>query len=210
MPLIRLDKVSINFGTQVILEDVNLSIKRGQKLGLLGRNGTGKSTLMKLIADDIKPDGGERWLRSGTKVSWLEQNLPLGDKLTVYDMVASGLEKTGELLKRYHHLITDYSNERQMVFLSSNPELEHHELFLTAGRNTDAEAKIIQQISFHVDSLEEVRQFHERFIADEVTIDSIVTHGNTASIYFRDPELNRLEKEHGEFYKPDPLLESMI
>ena len=89
--------------------------------------------------------------------------------------------------------VTDYSNERQMVFLSSNPELEHHELFLTAGRNTDAEAKIIQQISFHVDSLEDVRQFHERFIADEVTIDSIVTHGNTASIYFRDPELNRLE-----------------
>lgn len=111
MPLIRLDKVSINFGTQVILEEVNLSIKRGQKLGLLGRNGTGKSTLMKLIANDIEPDSGERWLRSGVKVAWLEQNLPLGDELTVYDMVASGLEKTGELLKQYHRLITDYNNE---------------------------------------------------------------------------------------------------
>ena len=111
MPLIRLDKVSINFGTQVILEEVNLSIKRGQKLGLLGRNGTGKSTLMKLIANDIEPDSGERWLRSGVKIAWLEQNLPLGDELTVYDMVASGLEKTGELLKQYHRLITDYNNE---------------------------------------------------------------------------------------------------
>lgn len=111
MPLIRLDKVSINFGTQVILEEVNLSIKRGQKLGLLGRNGTGKSTLMKLIANDIEPDSGERWLRPGVKVAWLEQNLPLGDELTVYDMVASGLEKTGELLKQYHRLITDYDNE---------------------------------------------------------------------------------------------------
>ena len=111
MPLIRLDKVSINFGTQVILEEVNLSIKRGQKLGLLGRNGTGKSTLMKLIANDIEPDSGERWLRSGVKVAWLEQNLPLGDELTVYDMVASGLEKNGELLKQYHRLITDYNNE---------------------------------------------------------------------------------------------------
>ena len=111
MPLIRLDKVSINFGTQVILEEVNLSIKRGQKLGLLGRNGTGKSTLMKLIANDIEPDSGERWLRSGVKVAWLEQNLPLGDELTVYDMVASGLEKTGELLKQYHRLIADYNNE---------------------------------------------------------------------------------------------------
>ena len=111
MPLIRLDKVSINFGTQVILEEVNFSIKRGQKLGLLGRNGTGKSTLMKLIANDIEPDSGERWLRSGVKIAWLEQNLPLGDELTVYDMVASGLEKTGELLKQYHRLITDYNNE---------------------------------------------------------------------------------------------------
>lgn len=90
-------------------------------------------------------------------------------------------------------VVTDYSTERQMVFLSSKPELEHHELFLTVGRNTDADAKIVQQISFHVDSLNEIRQFHEKFTADKVPIDSIVTHGNTASIYFRDPEGNRLE-----------------
>ena len=61
MPLIRLDKISVNFGTQIILDEITLTIKRGQKFGLLGRNGTGKSTLMKLISGDIMPDDGERW-----------------------------------------------------------------------------------------------------------------------------------------------------
>jgi ABC transport system ATP-binding/permease protein len=111
MPLIRLDKISVNFGTQIILDEVNLTIKKGQKFGLLGRNGTGKSTLMKLISGDIMPDDGERWLKPGTKISWLEQTLPIGSELTVYDVVAGGLEKTGELLKDYHRVIANYGNE---------------------------------------------------------------------------------------------------
>lgn len=100
MPLIRLDKISLNFGTHILLDDVNFEIKRGSRIGLLGRNGAGKTTLMKLVAGVIYPDGGERWIRPGVKVAWLEQSLPNADEQTVYDFVADGLAEVGALLKR--------------------------------------------------------------------------------------------------------------
>ena len=110
MPLVRLDKVSLNFGTHVVLDEVNFMLKKGSRLGLLGRNGAGKTTLMKILTGSVTPDGGERWLRSGVEVTWLEQSLPEADGQTVYDMVADGLAEIGELLKQYHHLTMDYEN----------------------------------------------------------------------------------------------------
>jgi len=110
MPLIRIDKVSLNFGTHVLLDEVEFILEKGSKIGLLGRNGAGKTTLMKIIAGSILPDGGDRWIRPGVEVAWLEQSLPDADNQTVYDMVAGGLSKVGELLQQYHHLITDYQH----------------------------------------------------------------------------------------------------
>ena len=110
MPLLRLDKISLNFGTHVLLDHVDFQITKGQRIGLLGRNGAGKTTLMKIIAGSVKPDGGERWLRPGIQVAWLEQSLPVADNQTVYDTVADGLAEVGELLKQYHHLIADYEH----------------------------------------------------------------------------------------------------
>lgn len=75
-----------------------------------------------------------------------------------------------------------------MVFLSSRPEAEHHELVLMGGRTAGRKAKLLQQLSFHVDSLEELRRFHRAFKDEGVEISTTVTHGNTASIYFLDPE----------------------
>ena len=110
MPLVRLDKVALNFGTHILLDDVDFTLKKGSKIGLLGRNGAGKTTFMKVIAGSMQPDSGERWLRPGVEVAWLEQSLPVADEQSVYDMVAGGLEEVGELLKQYHHMIADYEN----------------------------------------------------------------------------------------------------
>ncbi len=107
MPLLRLNKVSVSFGTHVLLDEVDLVLKAGDKIGLLGRNGTGKSTLIKVIAGLTVPDSGERWLRSSVRVALLEQVLPVADDQTVYDVVASGLHRVGDLLKRFHHIIQD-------------------------------------------------------------------------------------------------------
>jgi ATP-binding cassette subfamily F protein uup len=105
MPLLRLDSVHLHYGTQVLLDNVNLSITRGEKLGLLGRNGAGKTTLLKLLAGELTPDAGERWVRPGVRIARLQQTLPEADQLSVYDAVAAGLADAGRLLSEYHHLI---------------------------------------------------------------------------------------------------------
>lgn len=105
MPLLRLDRVDLHFGTHVILDGVSLNLDAGDRLGLLGRNGAGKSTLFKVFSGEITPDDGERWLAPTAKLARLEQELPGADDQSVYDNIASGLANVGALLSQYHHLI---------------------------------------------------------------------------------------------------------
>ena len=107
MPLLRLDTASLHYGTQVLLDEVDLTITRGDRLGLLGRNGTGKTTLLKILAGELQPDSGERWLRPGVRLARLQQELPEGDELSVYEVVASGLADAGRLVAEYHRLVHD-------------------------------------------------------------------------------------------------------
>ena len=107
MPLLRLDQISVHYGTHALLDEASLTLHKENKIGLLGRNGAGKSTLMKVIAGKIIPDSGERWLRPGTEVAWLDQSLPDANEQSVYDVVAGGLHEIGELLKRYHHAVSN-------------------------------------------------------------------------------------------------------
>jgi ABC transport system ATP-binding/permease protein len=107
MPLLRLDAASLHYGTQILLDNVDLSITKGDKLGLLGRNGTGKTTLLKILAGELAPDSGERWLRPGVRLARLQQTLPEADEFTVYELVAAGLPEAGQLLAEYHRLVQD-------------------------------------------------------------------------------------------------------
>lgn len=115
MPLLKLDAVHLNYGTQVLLDGVDLTINRGDKLGLLGRNGAGKSTLLKLLSGDIAPDDGERWLRPGVRIARLEQDLPDADALSVYEVVASGLPEAGRLLSEYHQLVVSAEPDMEQL-----------------------------------------------------------------------------------------------
>ena len=107
MELLRLDQASLAYGTQVLLDGVDLALRKGDRLGLLGRNGAGKTSLLKVLAGEQEPDSGSRWLRPGTHLARLSQKLPPGDAVTVYDAVAGGLAEVGELLSRYHRLAQD-------------------------------------------------------------------------------------------------------
>jgi len=104
MPLLRLDNAALHYGDLALLDGVDFSITRGTRLGLLGRNGAGKTSLLKVLAGEIALDSGERWVRPGIRIAWLQQELPDADAQTVYDVVAAGLAETGRLLAEYHHL----------------------------------------------------------------------------------------------------------
>jgi len=87
--------------------------------------------------------------------------------------------------------VTDQRPEGGFYFLSTDPEREHHMVLLRPGGRGDG--KVLQQLSFHTASLGEVREFHRRLVADGAKISETITHGNAVSVYFWDPEGNRLE-----------------
>ena len=89
--------------------------------------------------------------------------------------------------------VTDEDLELGMVFLSSRPDIEHHEFVLARGRTAPEGLKLLQQVSWRVDSLETLIDFHHRFNEAGVNVQQEVTHGNAYGIYFWDPEGNRTE-----------------
>jgi catechol 2,3-dioxygenase-like lactoylglutathione lyase family enzyme len=89
--------------------------------------------------------------------------------------------------------VTDKDLEAGMVFLSAQPDEEHHELVLMRGRDVPSGAMMLQQISFRCNTLADVLEFYARFKAKNVTFDMVVTHGNAVGVYFYDPEGNRCE-----------------
>ena len=90
MALIGLRNVSVAFGGPPLLDGINLQLEAGERLCLMGRNGTGKSTLMKLINGDLNLDGGEIFRQQGLKVALVSQEIPQGLAGTVFDVVAGG------------------------------------------------------------------------------------------------------------------------
>ena len=73
MTLLRLEQLQLAYGTQVLLDRADLTVERGERLALVGRNGTGKSTLLQLVAGDIQADDGSIWRAPGLKIGVLAQ-----------------------------------------------------------------------------------------------------------------------------------------
>ncbi|QJQ99665.1 ATP-binding cassette domain-containing protein [Halomonas sp. PGE1] len=123
MTLLRLEQLQLAYGTHVLLDGADLVLERGERLALVGRNGTGKSTLLKLVSGEILPDGGNIWRAPGLKIGVLAQDLPEASGQTIFDVVAGGLPEAGELLSEYHHLIhEDEPDMRRMAELQTRLE----------------------------------------------------------------------------------------
>ena len=106
MPLITLDNISLSFSDKPILDGVSSTIHKGDKISLIGRNGEGKSTFMRILAGTISADDGKLKIKKGTKISYLEQTPPEDIDKNLFDIVAEGLGDIGLLLCDYQQLIT--------------------------------------------------------------------------------------------------------
>lgn len=106
--------------------------------------------------------------------------------------------------------VTDAHPEGHIIFLSAQPESEHHELALCPGRDAPPGAKVVQQGSFIVNDLTDLKQFHARLKAEGVRIRSVVNHGISLAIYFYDPDENVVEVYAKTPYKiPQPYSEDV-
>ena len=105
MPLLKLDNLSLAYGQQVLFDSIQLLLNKGDRLCLVGRNGVGKSTLLKVIEGFVESDGGSRWLDTAVKVAGLSQDLPEANDERVLDFVASGLAQLGQDLAQYQRCI---------------------------------------------------------------------------------------------------------
>ncbi len=103
MALLTLRGVRISYSGPAILDGVDLKIDAGERICLIGRNGAGKSTFMKVITGEITADEGEIVRRQGLKIAYLTQEVPHDLSGTLYDVVASGLPQ-GALVAQYHQL----------------------------------------------------------------------------------------------------------
>ena len=102
--LISLDNVSLAFGLDVLLDQAKLQVTAGERVCLIGRNGAGKSSLMKIIEGVQATDSGTVWRKPGLRMARLAQELPQNLDMTVYEFVASGLAETGQFLTEYYTL----------------------------------------------------------------------------------------------------------
>ncbi|MEV4516320.1 VOC family protein [Dactylosporangium sp. NPDC049525] len=89
--------------------------------------------------------------------------------------------------------VTDEDADLGIVFFSSRPDEEHHEFVLQRGRTAAIGDKQQHQISWRVESLDDIRAYHDIFVRSDITVQQEVTHGNAFGIYFFDPEGNRNE-----------------
>jgi ATP-binding cassette subfamily F protein uup len=146
MPIMTLNHLDKAFGPQVVLDNVSLSIGCGVRIGLIGRNGEGKSTLLKIMAGIVETDSGDVTMRSGARVAYLPQAPHFEAGQTVFHVVAEGLGDVANTLELYHEALQkleqDYSESMLNHVETLQLELERMDAWKFHARIETAISKL--------------------------------------------------------------------
>ena len=151
MSLLGLQDVSLAFGGPALLSHADFSMERGERVCLLGRNGTGKSTLLKLLDGTLQPDTGTVVRLTGLSVTRLEQEIPDDVGGTMFDVVAAGLGDAGALLAQYHHASLEVARHASDRALKELDRLHHALDAADAWQVHTRVATVLQHLSLDPD-----------------------------------------------------------
>ncbi|MDA0349987.1 MAG: ATP-binding cassette domain-containing protein [Verrucomicrobia bacterium] len=124
MPLLSLRNTTLAFGGPPILDTVQMSVEMGERVCIVGRNGEGKSTLLKIILGEQEPDAGEFERQPGLKIAKLDQDPRVEIPGTVFDVVAQGAGESALLIAEYHHITMELGGENDDKILERMHEIE--------------------------------------------------------------------------------------
>ena len=138
MTLFSANELRLAYGHQTLLDGVTVAISAGEKVGLVGRNGCGKTSLLKILANENQADSGETSARRGLRVGYLPQEFELDPALSVYDNIAAGAADVATAVTRYENGDGSESELADLLTL-----IEH-----TDGWNLDARIKSLSNALF--------------------------------------------------------------
>jgi len=120
MPLITLENACLAFGHHALLDHANLQLDPGERVGLIGRNGGGKSSLLRVLAGEIKLDDGKLWYAPNLKLAYVSQEPLLNPVNTVYSEVSIGLGNISQILLDYHavsHALSETTDDTEALLI---------------------------------------------------------------------------------------------
>ena len=112
--LLDADDIKIQFNDNEVLKGASLTVREGDHLGMVGRNGSGKSTFLKILADVIQPDTGKVSRRNNLVIGYLSQDLVMKQESTVEETIREGAKNTINLLKKYETLPPDSNIQSEL------------------------------------------------------------------------------------------------
>lgn len=118
MALVSLQEISLAFSGKIIFDKITLQLEAGERVALIGRNGVGKTTLMKVISEDIGIDSGKVVLQKNAKVAHLSQEIPKDTSGSVFNIVLSGLGEQSKLISEYYQINKKLEKEQPPSLLN--------------------------------------------------------------------------------------------